>query len=169
MLKIIPTDTCYWIVGECTKADYMAIYACKSRSFDKPLALVVEDFEDIKTYGNICDEQVSFLKKYPYPFSVLVPRVWDFPFDFDSRKYKYLSIRVASVCLPEKVRSSLSFPLFLTSANPSGQDEAHTLAEAKKYFPEVDGFDGGVCDHSPSDIFRFTEGREVEYTRRNYG
>ncbi|MBS9784222.1 Sua5/YciO/YrdC/YwlC family protein [Candidatus Gracilibacteria bacterium] len=168
MLQIIPTDTCYGLVGEYNEADYDEIYQLKSRSFEKPLALVVRDFEDIKKYGRISDEQVNFLKKYLHPFSVLVPRVWDFPFDFDREKYRYLSIRVASVCFSKNLKNTLKFPLFLTSANPSGQAEAQDFLQAKKYFPEIDGFDGGICNQKPSDIFRFTESGEVEYLRKNY-
>ncbi len=168
MLQIIPTDTCYGLAGECNEADYSEIYQLKSRTFEKPLALVVRDFEDIKKYGQISDEQVDFLKKYPHPFSVLVPRIWDFPFDFDREKYQYLSIRVAAVCLPKNLKNTLKFPLFLTSANPSEQAEAQNFLQAKKYFPKINGFDGGFCNQKSSDIFRFTQSTEVEYLRKNY-
>lgn len=73
MIRIIPTDTCYGLAGELTKADFLRIYELKGRDFSKPLALVVKDFENISDIAFISKKQISFLKEYPYPFSVVLP------------------------------------------------------------------------------------------------
>jgi tRNA A37 threonylcarbamoyladenosine synthetase subunit TsaC/SUA5/YrdC len=73
----------------------------------------------------------------------------------DREKYTMLSIRVAKVCIPTSnfPLPTSNFPLFLTSANLSGHPESKTLTEARVFFPSVEGIDGGLCDHPPSDIF----------------
>jgi tRNA A37 threonylcarbamoyladenosine synthetase subunit TsaC/SUA5/YrdC len=96
------------------------------------LAILVEDFDDMRRYIEISDEQIGFLRGYLHP--------WSFLGKMDSEKYQMLSIRVASVCL--KASERLSFPLFLTSANLSGYPESTTFAEARSSFPEVEGYDG---------------------------
>lgn len=100
----------------------------------------------MKKYIEISDDQIEFLRKYPHPWSFLGVRNPDFslPEFLDEDMYSKISLRVAKVCLRSSISRDihLSFPLFLTSANPSGLTEAHTFDEAKVYFPEVEGVDG---------------------------
>jgi hypothetical protein len=67
----------------------------------KQLAFLVGDFSDMQKYIEISDEQIEFLRKYPYPWSFLGVRNKDFnlPDWMDAEKYEKISLRVASVCL----------------------------------------------------------------------
>ena len=72
MIYCIPTDTCYGLA--CNLFDevgYKDIYKIKNRSQDKPLAFVVPTLEAIFDYVDISEEQLLFLKKYEYPFTLL--------------------------------------------------------------------------------------------------
>jgi tRNA A37 threonylcarbamoyladenosine synthetase subunit TsaC/SUA5/YrdC len=65
------------------------------------------------------------------------------------------------------------YPLFLTSANHSGEREAHTLEDAKSIVHdsniEMQSFNGGICDKPGSNIFEFMKwSNEKIYLRRNY-
>lgn len=174
MLFLLPTDTCYGLAWEFTEQDYIEIYRLKGRDFSKQLAILVEDYADMKKYIEISDEQIDFLKKYPHPWSFLGKRRIDFvlPLWMDSEKYQMISIRVAQVCIPpiqlSSHTSNLLFPLFLTSANLSWMPESKTLAEARELFPLVEWIDGGICSQPPSDIFSIGEDGELQYLRRNY-
>lgn len=141
-MLLLPTDTCYGLAGEFTEQDYLEIYRRKGRDFDKLLAILVEDFDDMRRYIEISDEQIEFLRDYPHPWSFLGKKKSDFalPAWMDSEEYQMLSIRVASVCL--KTSEKLNLPLFLTSANLSGRPESTTLDEAQASFPGVTGYDG---------------------------
>jgi tRNA A37 threonylcarbamoyladenosine synthetase subunit TsaC/SUA5/YrdC len=171
MPYIIPTDTCYGLAGTFTERDYLEIYRLKGRSFAKPLALLVESFEDMKKYIEITDEQIEFLISYHRPWSCLAPRNPSFvlPDWMDEYQYARLSLRVASVCLKSPPLSGGQeqsiYPLYLTSANLSGYPESKTLTEARVCFPWIDGIDGGICDFPPSDII-YWEGREVKWMRK---
>jgi tRNA A37 threonylcarbamoyladenosine synthetase subunit TsaC/SUA5/YrdC len=170
MLILLPTDTCYGLAGEFTEQDYHEIYRLKGRDFVKPLAWLVEDYEDLKQYIEITDEQIEFLKQYSRPWSILGKRRSDFvlPEFLDTKTYEKISLRIASVCLPISnfQLPTSNFPLFLTSANLSGSPESKTLAEARAIFPWVDGIDGGICDIPPSDIFEFGENGEINFLRK---
>ena len=171
MLSLLPTDTCYGLAGSFTKTDYLEIYRLKGRDFAKPLALLVEDFDDMKKYIEISDEQINFLKRYPHPWSFLGKRVYELPEWMDSERYEMLSIRVSRVCIPTFQHSNIPtfhFPLFLTSANLSGHPESKTLTEARVFFPWVQWIDGGICDRPPSDIFSIWDDGTFRYLRRNY-
>ncbi len=103
----------------------------------KWLAFLVRDFAELREYTDITDEQVEFLQNYPYPWSVILRRKESFilPEFLDTEKYSNISFRIASACIPESLRNTLHYPLFLTSANLSGNPESKTLAEASAYFP----------------------------------
>jgi len=137
LLILIATDTCYGLAGEFTEQDYHEIYRLKGRDFSKPLAFLVESFDDMKQYIEITDEQIEFLRNYPHPWSFLGKRICVLPDWIEYEKYTMLSIRVAEVCIPnyELRITNYEFPLFLTSANLSGNPESKTLAEARVFFP----------------------------------
>ncbi|MDD2693605.1 MAG: Sua5/YciO/YrdC/YwlC family protein [Candidatus Gracilibacteria bacterium] len=168
MIFLLPTDTCYGLAGEFTEQDYQEIYRLKGRDFTKPLAWLVKDYEDLQKYIEITDEQIEFLKKYPRPWSILGKKREDFvlPEFLNPITYEKISLRVAEKCIIADIRDNLSYPLFLTSANISGNPESKTLAEAREYFPGLKGVDGGICDEPPSDIFEFGEDGEVKYLRK---
>jgi tRNA A37 threonylcarbamoyladenosine synthetase subunit TsaC/SUA5/YrdC len=51
--------------------------------------------------------------------------------------YRKIAVRVGEVCIPwDDIRKKLSFPLFLTSANKSGEKECHTHREVASIFQE---------------------------------
>ena len=96
----------------------------------------------MKKYIEISDEQIEFLRDYPHPWSFLGVRNSDFllPEFLNLSLYLKISLRVAKVCLRSSVTDdmNLKYPLFLTSANPSGLSEAQTYDEVKNYFPEIE-------------------------------
>lgn len=162
MIYIIPTDTCYGLAGSYDEIAYEQIYVIKHRDLSKPLAILVKNFEDLSGYIKISKEQIEALKTYPHPWSCLAERKNDALIPAKLRadsKYQKLSLRVAQVCIPETIRDTLPYPLFLTSANHSGEKEAHTLKEAKSIVQnsniEAQSFDGGICDKPGSNIFEF--------------
>ncbi len=76
----------------------------------------------MKNYIEISEEQIEFLKNYPYPWSFLGKRndKFQLPAWMNVEQYQMLSLRVAGVCLPTLKDSNLPtlhFPLYLTSAN----------------------------------------------------
>lgn len=170
MLKILPTDTCYGIAWNLEKSDFEAIYRLKGRDASKKLAFLVRDFDELWKIAIITEEQIKILQNYPHPFSVLLPlnKNYNFPEFLKMDNYQLIFVRIWEKILQKNILEKLEFPLFLTSANKSGEKESTTFLEAKQIFPEIDGFDGGICNHSPSNIFEFWENNELKFLRENY-
>lgn len=145
MIYILPTDTCYWIA--CAIDDiksYNKIYKIKNRSYDKPLAVMVPDFEWLKENTDLTIEQIDFLKNYEKPFTILTDsmpiRVWinfvndDSGEEFINRwNYEKIAIRVAHNNFQKRILKE-NWPIFLTSANFSGEKEMYTAREIKEKF-----------------------------------
>jgi L-threonylcarbamoyladenylate synthase len=167
----IPTDTCYGLA--CNFDDevgYQEIYELKWREEGKPLAFVVEKFEDVETYVHITPEQLEFLRNYPYPFTLLAQPKIPIPLFLDPEKYIYFGLRVAEKCIDANICNSISFPLFLTSANKSGQKESYTRWDVMALFGDiVTIFWEKSGWQMPSNIFSFVwDTLEIEYKRKNY-
>ena len=130
----------------------------------------MRDYEDMQAYIEISDAQIIFLQKYPHPWSFLGKRKSSFslPGYMSSEQYTQISLRVAENCINANIRDNIKYPLFLTSANTSGHPESSTLEGARAYFPQIYGFDGGMCDSLPSDIFSIDEEGDLYYLRKNY-
>lgn len=173
MIHAIPTDTCYGLACDIHDEEgYQAIYELKWRPENKPLAMVVEDYDDIERFGIINEDQKEFLMDYPHPFTLITERIFHLPSYLDAHLYHKIAIRVADACIPyEDIRKKLSFPLFLTSANKSGEKECHTHKEVSAIFSTDDIIIlGERSEWRPaSDIFSFIgDTMEIIYHRHNH-
>lgn len=165
MITIIPTNTCYGI--GCDAHDLRAfeeIYRIKDRSRSKALALLVRDIADIAHYISLSEAQVEDLRHYPHPWSIVGDLLSDAPLPQEIVRdplYKTISLRTISDALPESIVHEIRPPLWLTSANRSGEREAHTIEEAQIWIeashPElpVTYLDAGLCSGLGSNIFRY--------------
>ena len=171
MIYIIPTDTCFWIACPIEDIDaYKTIYTLKKRPYDKPLAIMVEDFEYLERTTYIQKSQIDFLKSYRRPFTVLVETKRNFISELvpNKGKYKKTAFRVAHSALQKKLIKGV-WPLFLTSANISGDIETYKVSELP--FTESKKVqilaDSDLEITLPSDIFEFRwNSNEVIYLRQ---
>lgn len=182
MIYIIPTDTCFWIA--CSFDDtksYHKIYEIKKRPFEKPLAIMIESFEWLEKNTSLNKTQIEFLKSYKKPFTILtecpymqmVLNLEQEDFEYQNKEvYKKLAFRVANNDIQKKLISEIG-PIFLTSANFSGEKEIYSIEEAKKQFAFLKNitflWEWITLDSSikPSDIFEFEwETTKIKYVRQ---
>ncbi len=186
MIYILPTDTCYGIACPLEdKKNYEKIYKIKKRSFDKPLALMVQDFSWLRENTDLSDEQVDFLERYEKPFTILTHStpVWLFlqfgdeheEYFINKDVYSRIAFRVASNEIDLKLIKNTG-PIWLTSANISGRPENYTLSEIEKdfaYYIEKDIIEvlwGYNLDSSipASDVFEFDgDSLDINYLRKH--
>lgn len=173
-LFIIPTDTCYGL--GCPINDlhwYQRIYEIKWRWYDKPLAIVVYDINYLRDNTNLTDKQIEFIKNYKYPFTILSTTRQDILPDVSNKSlYEKLAFRIAETNLQKKLIEKYG-PIFLTSANFSGEKEIYTIKDLKEKFSQYNDIEilstEDLSESKPSDIFEFVEDSlEFRYLRRNY-
>lgn len=170
MIYILPTDTCFWIA--CSLDDtksYHKIYKIKKRDFSKPLAIMVESFDWLLKNTNLNTQQINFLKNYKRPFTILtecphikmILNLEQEDFEYQNKEiYKKIAFRVANNEIEKKLIWEI-WPIFLTSANFSGEKEIYDIEEAKKQFSNFKNikflWEWITLDNKikPSDIFEF--------------
>ena len=183
-LYIVPTDTCYWLACPIWDSDaYAEIYTLKNRWYDKPLAIMVPDFEWLFENTPLTEEQLNFLSEYNRPFTVLTdcPRISmlleysdDEMWYENKEQYKKIAFRVAHTQAQDQLLEQ-EWPIFLTSANLSWKPECYTMWDLENTFwnkldNQIEVIEKADLDKNiaPSDIFSFVwDTLELNYLRKN--
>lgn len=183
MIYLLPTDTCYWIACAISETDeYKRIYEVKKREYSKPLAIMVDSFKWLEENTSLNSKQIEFLQNYKNPFTVLCEsdnlKHWinyedeDWYVFENHDKYELIAFRVANL-KEQKELIKETWPIFLTSANYSWEDEIYTISWLKEKFRDIKNLEiiwetNLNPDIKPSDIFEFVwESCEVKYLRKN--
>ncbi len=186
MIYIFPTDTCYGIACSFSdKKNYHKIYKIKKRSLEKPLAILVQDFDWLQENSELTNEQIDFLKTYPRPFTIITHST---PIEAylkyqDEREDVYMNkdiyehgigFRVANTDTQKQLIWEV-WPMWLTSANIAGEEECYSPEEIEEVFTYY--LDKDIItfaqqeyldeDIAPSDVFSFVgETTKLEYVRK---
>ncbi|MCK9272064.1 Sua5/YciO/YrdC/YwlC family protein [Candidatus Gracilibacteria bacterium] len=174
MIFAIPTDTCFGL--GCSFFDekgYFEIYNLKSRTTNKPLSFVVKDFKELEKITNLNKAQLNFLKNYSHPFTILTSVKENFilPSFLDKNIYNKVAFRVGEKCISKDLLDKINFPIFLTSANISGENEIYSSSELVHIFKNknIKIFTGNIDKIPTSNIFEFIgETIEIQFHRKNY-
>lgn len=187
MIYILPTDTCFGIACALDdKKNYERIYKMKKRSYDKPLAIMVESFDWLKKNTDLSLEQIEALECYERPFTVLtqsrnVELFLQYADDNEEHLinkdvYSEIAFRVASNTIEEKLIKRVG-PIWLSSANISETGENYNIEEIEEDFAYyIEKWSVEILwakmildeDIPTSDVFRFVgESLEIEYIRKN--
>ncbi|MDD3645969.1 MAG: Sua5/YciO/YrdC/YwlC family protein [Candidatus Gracilibacteria bacterium] len=178
-LFILPTNTCFGIATPIGDIEgYKKIYEIKKRDFDKPLAIMVLDFEWLEKNTLLNHEQIEYLKKYKNPFTVITETKENLiPDNIPNKQiYKKVALRIAHNFMHRSLINDFG-PLFLTSANRSGECELFSTYDIKEIFKkEIEAYDIKVFAHPKysiksnicaSDIFEFIGNTtEINYIRK---
>ena len=166
----VPTDTVYGICARINSEDaYNKLMLVKNRPTNKSFPVMCADEEQIKKIA-IVDEKVEKLIHafMPGPITLVLnkrPEAFAFINNAGERETSELAVRMA----PSKVLKELIYqtgsPLFMTSANQSGEPTCKSLEEIEKFFPTLDGIlEGNVSKGYASTIVDCTR-EEIKIQR----
>lgn len=171
MIYIIPTDTCFGLACSIDDANWFKmIYDIKWREFNKPLAIMVNDFLIFENILNT--KQIEFLRNYHRPWTLLIDsNLHTLPSNYKQNTSEYIALRVANNDI-EKELISETWPIFLTSANLAWEKETYKISWLNKLFWKYKDVKvlakKDLQEVSPSDIFEFIwETTNVKYLRKN--
>lgn len=163
---ILPTDTLYGIIGRAlSKKAVERIYVIKGRSENKPFIVLINSYEDLKTFGiKVNEDQAKILGKFwPGKVSVILP--------CKLAKWKYLHRGHESLAFRMIGKRNKNLfdlinkvgPLVAPSVNIQNEKPAETISEARKYFGEkIDLYiNTGRKVSFPSTLVRINEKIEI--------
>lgn len=159
---IHPTDTCYGLAADITNPEAVAQVAkLKKMSLEKPISVLVADFEMLRKYAVLDGKAEEIARKYlPGSLTLLLPKRKEMP-AFYANGNTFVGVRYPNHNLALTLAKKMGRPITTTSANITGEIQAYKTAEVIQYFgdAEVLFLNGGDLEFkSPSTILKCVEG-----------
>lgn len=136
----VPTDTVY---GVCARIDskkaHDNLILVKNRPKTKPFPVMCANEEQIKGIAIVNEKAEKIIKSFmPGPITIVLNKKETVP-DYVTNGKKTIAIRMATSKTLEKIILSLGAPIFMSSANQSGEKTSESLEEIEKNCPKING------------------------------
>ena len=136
----VPTDTVY---GICCSIKHRKAQAklkeIKGRPASKPFPIMCADIEQIKSVAMVDNKSEKIIKEFmPGPITIVLRKNEKIPQYINNGK-ETIAIRMATSNELKELIKSLGCPVFMTSANKSGEEVCKNLEDIEKNCPDLDG------------------------------
>ena len=136
----VPTDTVY---GVCARIDskkaHDNLILVKNRPETKPFPVMCANEEQIKGIAIVNEKAEKIIKSFmPGPITIVLNKKEKLQHYVTNGK-KTIAIRMATSKTLEKIILSLGAPIFMSSANQSGEKTSESLEEIEKNCPKING------------------------------
>ncbi len=138
----VPTDTLY---GICAKINsdkaYNRLVNIKNRPANKSFPVMCKDIEQIKSIAITNDKIEKLIKAFmPGPITLVLNKKYEaFSYINNAGIGETIAVRIVPYLFLKELIKEVGSPLFLTSANKSGENPCKNLQEIEKMCPTLDG------------------------------
>lgn len=163
----VPTDTVYGICGKITsKVAHDKLVKAKNRPENKSFPVMCKDKKQIKEISIVNENAEKLINEFmPGPITIVLKRKPCIP-DYVTNGKDTIAIRIATSKELGKLIEEVDAPIFMTSANRSGEKTSTNLDEIEKACPTLDGMlEGDVSFGEASTIVDCTT-KQVKILRK---
>ena len=150
----VPTDTVFGICARInSERAHDKLITIKNRSIKKSFPVMCANEEQIKSIAIVNDVAKKLIKSFmPGPITLVLNKNKNLP-EYVTNGKDTIAVRMATSKSVEKLILKLGCPVFMTSANQSGEKECTNLDEIEKCCPMLDGMmEGNVVFSKGSTI-----------------
>ena len=136
----VPTDTVYGLCGKIdSKKAYEKLLDIKERPINKAFPIMCADEKQVRKIGLVDKNVEKLISEFmPGPITLILERNENLD-DYITNGKNTIAVRIATTkALVELIRK-VGTPIFMTSANKSGEPECKNIAEIEKLSPLLDG------------------------------
>ncbi len=150
----VPTDT---VFGVCARIDSQIardkLIKVKNRPTNKAFPIMCANEEQIKSIAVINEREEKIIREFmPGPITLVLNKNSKLP-QYVTNGKETVAVRMATSKAIEKLILKLESPIFMTSANQSGEKECTNLDEIERKCPLLDGMmEGNVIFSKGSTI-----------------
>ncbi len=150
----VPTDTVY---GVCARMNSIIAHnklaSIKERPSNKPFPIMCADEEQIRSIAVIDNRAEKLIRAFmPGPLTLILKKNLELP-SFVNNSGSTIAIRMATSNILKELILKTGCPLFMTSANKSGEPTCRNLDEIERSCPTLDGMlEGNVSFGQSSTI-----------------
>lgn len=136
----VPTDTVYGVCARInSKKAHDNLILVKNRPETKPFPVMCANEEQIKGIAIVNEKAEKIIKSFmPGPITIVLNKKETLQ-DYVTNGKKTIAIRMATSKILEKIILSLGTPIFMSSANQSGEKTSESLEEIEKNCPKING------------------------------
>lgn len=163
----VPTDTVY---GLCARMDskeaYENLVNTKKRPDNKPFPVMCANINQIKNISFVDEKTEKIIDKFmPGPITIILNKKENIP-DYVTNGFTTIAVRMATSKILENIIDAVGCPLFMSSANTSGEPICTTLEDIENACPNIDGIlEGKVYFNKASTIVDCTTD-EIQVLRK---
>ena len=162
----VPTDT---VFGVCARINsqiaYNKLLEVKKRPLNKAFPVMCANKEQIKNIAIVDEIAEKLIKAFmPGPITLVLEKNNKLPRYVTNGK-DTIAVRMATSKEIEKLITKIGSPIFMTSANQSGQPECTNLDEIEKVCPLLDGMMEGEVFYSIGSTIVDCRTKEIEILR----
>ena len=150
----VPTDTVYGVCARMnSKKAHDNLMQVKKRRIEKTFPIMCADKEQIKSIAIVDEKAEKIIKKFmPGPITLILNKKDDIP-TYVNNGRKTIAVRMASSKVLKELIQKTGCPLFMSSANQSGEPTCANLDEIEKSCPTLNGMmEGNVSFNISSTI-----------------
>ena len=136
----VPTDTVYGVCA-CMNSEkaHDKLVIVKNRPENKLFPIMCADEEQIKSIAIVDDKAKKIIKAFmPGPITLILKKNYNLP-DYINNGNDTIAVRMATSKILEDLIRKVGSPLFMSSANQSGEKTCTSLDEIEKACPLLDG------------------------------
>lgn len=135
-----PTDTVYGLCSISSSENaYNKLMEIKKRPANKQLPIMFADKKQMQQYMIIDSKTEIIIDNFmPGPITLILKKKKNIPL-YNNADNDTLAVRMATSETLKKIISKLDYPIFMSSANISGESPCTSLDEIEKTFPNLDG------------------------------
>ena len=166
----VPTDTVYGICARINSSKaYLKLVSVKNRPSTKSFPVMCSDIEQIKSIATLDDKALKLIKAFmPGPLTLVLnkkPETFSYINNAGTRETDELAIRMAPTPFLKELIKEVGSPLFLTSANKSGDDVCKSLDEIEIECPTLDGMVLGDVSFGEASTIVDLTGNDIKIQR----
>ena len=163
----VPTDTVYGVCARMnSKKAYDNLVKTKNRPSTKLFPVMCADEEQIKSIAIIDDKAENLIRNFmPGPVTLVLEKRSEVP-EYVTNGANTIAVRMATSKSLEDLIRKTGCPIFMSSANQSGEPVCTSLDEIEKACPTLDGMmEGDVSFGKASTIIDCTS-EEIKILRQ---
>ena len=136
----VPTDTVYGVCSRiCSKTAHDNLVKTKNRPYNKLFPVMCADEEQIKSTALVNEKAELLIRKFmPGPITLVLPKQPNLS-EYINNGGPTIAIRMATSKPVEDLIKKTGSPIFMSSANQSGEPACTSLDEIEKACPTLGG------------------------------
>ena len=162
----VPTDTVFGVCAKInSKQAYEKLIIVKNRPVNKSFPVMCADINQIKEIAILDDRIIKIINSFmPGPLTLILKKK-DTLDNYITNGKDTIAVRLATSKELKSLITNVGCPLFMTSANQSGEEPCTNINDIEKCCPLIDGIMDGKIKYSiPSTILDCT-GKELTILR----